>query len=106
MEVNKNFEQVPKAQQPFSNPIEFSQGIKTKVYLYIYDAGDHAIYINCHGSVQQRFPGLTCDAKKIWANSVAISYEFGIRNLGKFGEIENGIDKLLSNFNLRKIKHD
>jgi hypothetical protein len=80
--------------------------VRKDIYFYVYDSGEHAVYINCHGSVHQRFPGLTCNAKKLWNNSIGISYEFGISNLGKFGQIEKGIDKLIHTFNIREINHD
>jgi hypothetical protein len=107
LETHKNYKPTSQEKQPFSNPIEYSKGDKNKTYIYLYDSGGHAVAINCfYGSVHEPFTRKRCNTQKIWGNHVGISYEFGISHLSKFGQIEQRIDKLLNNFNLRKLKHD
>jgi hypothetical protein len=85
-------------QQPYGNPVEYFVKWKPKQRDYIYDAGDHAVRIEC-GRVYQK----SCSAYKLWSNpKIVIEYIVPIDLLHDFGHIEDGIDKLLHSFNFRE----
>jgi hypothetical protein len=85
-------------QQPYGNPVEYVVKWKSEQKDYIYDAGDHAVRIEC-GRVYQK----SCSAYKLWRNTkIVIEYIFPIDLLHDFGHIESGIDKLLDSFNFRE----
>jgi hypothetical protein len=86
-------------QQPYGNPIEYVVKWKPEQKDYIYDAGDHAVRIECRKAFQGQ-----CEAYKLWSNThVVIEYRFSKGLLQDFGRIEAEIDKLIHSFNFREM---
>jgi hypothetical protein len=107
LELNKNYQLTPKPLQPFLNPKEYVSTIRKTTYFYIYDSGDHVVYIYCSAtSIHFKFHAQRCSAKKMWNHSIGIAFSFGISNLSRFGRVEEMVDQLLKDFNLRKINYD
>jgi hypothetical protein len=86
--------------QPYGNPIEYVVNWNPDHKDYIYDAGDHAIRIECGNDI----PKGTCKAYKLWRDTkIEVEFSFLGSMLSDIGRIESEIDKLMTSFNIREI---
>ena len=106
LEAHKNFMPTPKDKQPFSNPIEYARK-NGSGYFYIYDSGDRVTFVRCrYFSIRDTIHPSRCKAEGMWSESISITYNFGISNLGNFGIIEREVLNKIESFNLRRITHE
>jgi hypothetical protein len=98
--------------QAYGNPTEYyslipwrSQDQETFYRYYIFDAGNHALLINC-GIYSTSLKSHNCTAKKRWRNTpIIIEFTFKIDFLRNIGRIEAEIENLVNSFNIRETTH-